>query len=68
MCDDDNDIEMARACKHAFLPSLTSESMVESVGKDPDHYTVTCNDNREGTKATDAAIQAIIDSIYNCVN
>jgi len=63
MCDDDNDIEMAQACRHAFLPSLTSESMVDSVGKNPAHFTVTCNNDTEETKATDAAVQAIIDSI-----
>ncbi|KAL3765506.1 hypothetical protein ACHAWO_011104 [Cyclotella atomus] len=27
MCDDDNDVEMATACKMAFLPSVTSESI-----------------------------------------
>lgn len=31
MCDDDNDIEMALACKTAFLPSITSESIRQRV-------------------------------------
>jgi hypothetical protein len=27
MCDDDNDVELAAACKMAILPSVTSESI-----------------------------------------
>ncbi|KAL3930840.1 MAG: hypothetical protein SGBAC_011588 [Bacillariaceae sp.] len=29
ICDDDNDIEMALACSHSYIPSLTSERMVD---------------------------------------
>ena len=41
MCDDDNDLEMALACQHAYLPDIASESMRETIAKFPDHFTTT---------------------------
>ena len=41
LCDDDNDLEMALACGHAYLPSVSSESMQETVDWFPDHFTTT---------------------------
>lgn len=64
MCDDDNDIEMALACKHAFLPHLSSQSMIETVNKNEEHFTVTCQGNIAETRATDAALEAILEKIY----
>ena len=31
ICDDDNDLEMALACRHAFIPGITSESMRQAI-------------------------------------
>lgn len=41
MCDDDNDLEMALACQHAYLPDIASDSMSETIAKFPDHFTTT---------------------------
>ena len=41
MCDDDNDLEMALACQHAYLPDVASESMRETIAEFPDHFTTT---------------------------
>jgi hypothetical protein len=40
LCDDDNDIAMALACRHAFLPSVTSDSMRKVVQSNPNQCTV----------------------------
>lgn len=39
LCDDDNDIEMALACHHAFLPSIASDSMRQTVIANPTQFT-----------------------------
>ncbi len=41
MCDDDNDLEMALACQHAYLPDVSSESMRDTIAEFPDHFTTT---------------------------
>jgi hypothetical protein len=40
LCDDDNDIEMAVACRHAFLPSVASDRMRRTVQTHASHCTV----------------------------
>lgn len=40
LCDDDNDIEMALACHHAFLPSVASDSMLQTISEHPNQCTV----------------------------
>jgi len=41
MCDDDNDLEMAMACNHAYLPDIASQSMVDTIDRFPNHFTTT---------------------------
>ena len=71
LCDDDNDIEMALACKTAYLPSVTSESirkLVHQLQQDSgnnkvDGKLVVTEDVSNGiveTLATEAALEAII--------
>jgi len=41
ICDDDNDLEMAMACSHAYLPSIGAKTMKEIVSRQPSHFTQT---------------------------
>jgi len=61
LCDDDNDLEMALACKHAFVPGISSESMRAVIQANPNKITATGGvDNlEEGTGATERALDAI---------
>jgi len=65
LCDDDNDIEMALACKAAYLPSITSESirrLVNSPAQGGGKLMV-MDDADKGiveSLATEAALEAII--------
>eukprot|EP00550_Attheya_septentrionalis_P002661 CAMPEP_0198290122 /NCGR_PEP_ID=MMETSP1449-20131203/8086_1 /TAXON_ID=420275 /ORGANISM="Attheya septentrionalis, Strain CCMP2084" /LENGTH=342 /DNA_ID=CAMNT_0043988567 /DNA_START=609 /DNA_END=1634 /DNA_ORIENTATION=- len=43
LCDDDNDLEMAMACQHAFVPSISSSSMTETIRANPHQFTLTEN-------------------------
>lgn len=45
LCDDDNDLEMALACHHAYLPDVSSESMKETIDEFPNHFTTTFRDS-----------------------
>jgi hypothetical protein len=69
MCDDDNDMEMAEACAHAYLPALSSSTMEERVLRDKEqhhgqsHYTCTANENTQGTAATEAALDCILQEL-----
>jgi hydroxymethylpyrimidine pyrophosphatase-like HAD family hydrolase len=73
MCDDDNDIEMAVACKTAFLPSVTSDSirrMVELQKEDSGLYhsgkLVVTEDVEKGiveTAATERALELILKEV-----
>lgn len=61
LCDDDNDVEMALACRKAYLPSITSESMKKLASENRD-MVVTENVD-EGTVeslATEAALEMIL--------
>jgi len=55
LCDDDNDLEMALACGHAYLPDVSSESMRQTVESFPDHFTMTFSgtENEDGSPPTD---------------
>lgn len=61
LCDDDNDIEMALACSHAFLPAITSSSMRAAVDTNLSHFTITYDEvrNVSETAATDEALDII---------
>jgi len=66
MCDDDNDIEMALACRAAFLPGVTSESVrrvVEELHDSDVARLVVTEDVRKGiieTGATEAALDLVL--------
>ena len=62
MCDDDNDVELALACREAYLPSLTSDSMKDLVGSGKWSLFLT-EDVENGiveTRATEVALERII--------
>lgn len=63
MCDDDNDLEMALACRHAFVPGISSVSMAQVVNENGNKITVTggIEELEEGTIATERALAAVID-------
>jgi hypothetical protein len=76
LCDDDNDIEMALACRTAFLPSVTSESIRRRVEM-PSHVDdgmqhhgrlVVTEDAEKGvveTRATERALEMILNELNN---
>ena len=73
VCDDDNDLQMAFACHHAYIPGISSASMGQAIQDNPDHFTLTgkgggdstSSDNSavEGTKATEIALELILERI-----
>lgn len=63
LCDDDNDIEMAKACGHAYLPAVTSASLEQAISEDPNHFTKLEDSKIRGTRATDAALAMVLDLI-----
>eukprot|EP01082_Thalassiosira_pseudonana_P003932 g2661.t1 g2661 contig12:565928-567211(+) len=73
LCDDDNDIEMAQACRTAFLPSVTSESIQRIVDSQIDNddgdangkliVTEDVDRNCTETRATEAALELILDEL-----
>ena len=62
ICDDDNDLEMALSCRHAFIPGITSESMKETIHDNPGKFTVTEDAARNivETAATEAALTKVL--------
>ena len=64
LVDDDNDMELAVACLHAFIPGMASISVVENMMKYPKQFTQTFVPGRiEMTKATDAALENILRNV-----
>ena len=64
MCDDDNDVEMALGCLHAYIPSVSSDSLLQTIEENPTQFTLTSEQGRiEGTAATEAALSMILDRI-----
>lgn len=65
LCDDDNDLEMAIACGHAYIPEISSSSMKEIIDRHPDHFTQTGGDGTElsGTAAAEAALLLVLERI-----
>ena len=55
MCDDDNDLEMALACQHAYLPDIASDSMRDTIAKFPDHFTTTFRNEKSGDENEESA-------------
>jgi hypothetical protein len=63
LCDDDNDIDMALACLHAYIPSVSSESMAKTLEENPSHFTITEQGDVRETLATEAALARVLDRI-----
>jgi hypothetical protein len=63
LCDDDNDLEMAFACLHAYIPRVTSPSMAEAVRLHPAKFTLTSSDDGSETEATEKALQYVLEHI-----
>lgn len=61
ICDDDNDTEMALACSHSFVPTLTSQSMVDNLRRHDSNFTLTYGPGVSSTDATEAALISIHD-------
>ena len=60
MCDDDNDLEMALACQHAYLPDIASDSMRNTIAKFPDHFTTTFRYEKSGDENEENAESIIV--------
>ena len=62
---------MALACAHAFIPSISSESMVDTIRNNAGHFTQTFSKGdevdqvvkMEGSAATDHALSLIYDLV-----
>ena len=67
LCDDDNDIEMALACSHAFIPALSSGSMKQIIEKNPTRFTTTFGPSISGTAATEAALDLVISKVEESI-
>jgi hypothetical protein len=59
VCDDDNDLEMALACHHAYIPAISSTSMEEVIASNPVHFSQTGGKNHGGLEATVATEKAL---------
>lgn len=62
ICDDDNDIEMALACSHSYIPSLTSKTMVDTLRSHQSNFTQTFGPGISSTAATEVALNLISDT------
>jgi hypothetical protein len=69
LCDDDNDLEMAMACRRAFIPEITSLTLQAAIDAYPTQFTVTArregngDDHRSGIDAVEAALSLIWDNL-----
>jgi hypothetical protein len=65
LCDDDNDIEMAIACRHAYIPEITAENMAALIEKHPEHFTLTGEPGmaKSGPGASEAALSLILEQL-----
>jgi hypothetical protein len=65
LCDDDNDLEMARACRHAYVPEVSSASMEAIIERHPEHFTVTRGMvggvDVSSTDSTEAALSMVLE-------
>jgi hypothetical protein len=58
---------MALATRHAFVPSVTSESMALAIDRHRGRFTVTSTTDggRQGTAATEAALEQVLEMIHS---
>lgn len=68
ICDDDNDIEMALDCAHAFIPAMSSDTMAAIVARNPEKFTRTFHSDLQSTKATEKALEIIHSKIMEFNN
>lgn len=52
---------MALSCLHAYIPSLSSDSMRETILNNEDKFTATFGKDIEGTRATEAALDLVLE-------
>lgn len=66
LCDDDNDLEMALACSHAYIPDVSSASMAQVIERNPVKFTVTggLTGDFTGTAATDKALDILLERLH----
>jgi hypothetical protein len=62
LCDDDNDLEMAMGCGHAYVPQISSASMKDVIDRYPEHFTQTGGEGIElnGTDSSEAALLLVL--------
>jgi hypothetical protein len=67
LCDDDNDVEMAMACRHAYVPEVSSSSMRETIDKYPMHFTQTGGEGFDlvGCDSSEAALTIILERLQS---
>ena len=65
LCDDDNDLEMALACQHAYVPSIGSESMAQIIKNNPREFTLTqgMDGVTNETLATERALELVLERV-----
>jgi len=65
LCDDDNDLEMAMTCGHAYIPEVSSASMKEIIDRYPDHFSQTGGEGTElsGPESTEVALKLILQKL-----
>lgn len=63
LCDDDNDVQMAEACLHAYIPEVSAENMAAMIEQHPDHYTLTGGPKISGPSASEAALKLILERL-----
>lgn len=65
MCDDDNDIEMALSCLHAYVPLISSESMEQCIQLHPANFTVISmsKNTDDGVEATEKALALVLERL-----
>ncbi|EFJ50453.1 hypothetical protein VOLCADRAFT_103907 [Volvox carteri f. nagariensis] len=59
LCDDDNDLELAREVGRAFLPSISSDSVRQAAEARPEHFVVAKCEG-QGVAATEEMLQAVM--------
>jgi hypothetical protein len=56
---------MALACSHAYIPEVSSQSMMKVIKENPEHFTQTGGEGTElkGPEASEMALQKALDMI-----
>lgn len=56
---------MALACDHAYIPSVSSDTMAETIRKYPKHFTQTSDHDSKpsGTEASEFVLSLLLDRL-----